>query len=104
MYLHEFQAKDILGRRGIPTPAGGVAQTSEEAERVARELGGSRFAVKAQILAGGRGQAGGVKLAGSPEEVGAIAGRMLGSRLVTTQTSAAGRSIRRIYVEQADDS
>jgi succinyl-CoA synthetase beta subunit len=104
VYLHEFQAKDILGRRGIPTPAGGVAETSEEAERIARQIGGSHFAVKAQILAGGRGQAGGIKLAKTAEEVGAIAGRMLGSRLVTTQTSAAGRSVRRVYVEQAVES
>jgi succinyl-CoA synthetase beta subunit len=101
MNLHEFHAKDILQRRGVPVPPGQVAWTAEEAGRVATEIGGRRFAVKAQILAGGRGEAGGVKIAHSPDEVRAVAEAMLGSRLVTAQTMAAGRSVRRVYVEQA---
>jgi succinyl-CoA synthetase beta subunit len=101
MNLHEFQAKAILARRGVPAPAGQVAWTAEEATRVAAEIGGPRFAVKAQILAGGRGEAGGVKLADSVDQVGAIAAGMLGSRLITAQTPSAGRSVRRVYVEEA---
>ncbi|MGH6925914.1 MAG: ADP-forming succinate--CoA ligase subunit beta [Propylenella sp.] len=100
MNLHEFQAKEILARRGVPVPPGQVAWTAEEAGQVAKELGGARFAVKAQILAGGRGEAGGVKIAYSPDEVRDAAGAMLGSKLVTAQTRAAGRSVRRVYVEQ----
>ena len=100
MNLHEFQAKDILQRRGVPVPPGQVAWTPEEAQKVAAEIGGARFAVKAQILAGGRGEAGGVKIAHSPEDVRKIAGAMLGSKLVTAQTRAAGRSVRRVYVEK----
>jgi len=101
MNLHEFQAKAILAARGVPIPAGQVAWTADEAARIARELGGSCFAVKAQILAGARGEAGGVKLADSPDAVRQVAAGMLGSKLVTAQTAAAGRSVRRVYVEQA---
>lgn len=101
MNLHEFQAKAILARRNVSMPVGQVAWTPEEAARIARDIGGSRFAVKAQILAGGRGEAGGVRMAESAEEVQEAAGRLLGSKLVTAQTPAAGRSVRRIYVEQA---
>jgi succinyl-CoA synthetase beta subunit len=101
MNLHEFQAKEILQRWGVRVPPGAVAWTAEEAARIATELGRSRFAVKAQILAGGRGAAGGVKMAASPDEVRDVAADMLGSKLVTAQTQAGGRSVRRIYVEQA---
>jgi succinyl-CoA synthetase beta subunit len=101
MNLHEFQAKEILQRRGLRVPPGQVAWTAEEAARIAAELGGPRFAVKAQILAGGRGAAGGVKMADTPDEVRAIATDMLGRRLVTAQTQAGGRSVRRVYIEKA---
>jgi succinyl-CoA synthetase beta subunit len=101
MNLHEFQAKAILARYGIPAPPGQVAWTAEEAERIAAEIGGRSFAVKAQILAGGRGEAGGVRLAHSPGEVRRVAAAMIGSRLVTAQTSAAGRIVRRAYIERA---
>ncbi len=101
MNLHEFQAKAILASRGVPVPAGQVAWTPDEAARIASELTGPRFAVKAQIQAGGRGEAGGVKLAESIERVREIAAGMLGSKLVTAQTQAVGRSVRRVYVEQA---
>ncbi len=100
MNLHEFQAKEMLQRRGVPVPPGQVAWTADEARNVAKELGGRRFAVKAQILAGGRGEAGGVKIAHSPEEVREVAGNMLGSKLVTAQTMSGGRNVRRVYVEQ----
>jgi succinyl-CoA synthetase beta subunit len=101
MDLHEFQAKAILARHGVPVPAGQVAWTAEEAARIASELGVPRFVVKAQILAGGRGEAGGVKLTHSAEGVRACAAGLLGTRLVTAQTSGAGRAVRRVYVEQA---
>ena len=104
MNLHEFQAKTILARRGLPIPVGQVAWTPEEAFHAAAELHCPRFAVKAQILAGGRGEAGGVKLANSPDEVRKIAAGMLGAKLVTAQTSAAGRKVQRVYVEEAVDS
>src|SRR5688572_8656235 len=101
MDLHEFQAKAILARYGVPVPAGQVAWTADEAAAIAAEMGWPRFAVKAQILAGGRGVAGGVKLTHSPEGVRACAAALLGTRLVTAQTAASGRSVRRVYVEQA---
>jgi succinyl-CoA synthetase beta subunit len=103
MNLHEFQAKTILAGRGVPIPAGQVAWTPDEAARIATELPGPRFAVKAQIQAGGRAEAGGVKLASSPDEVRTIAAGMLGAKLVTAQTSAAGRKVHRVYVEAAID-
>ena len=101
MDLHEFQAKAVLARYGVPVPAGEVAYTADEAARIAAELGWPRFAVKAQILAGGRGVAGGVKLTHSAEGVRACATSLLGTKLVTTQTSQAGRNVRRVLVEQA---
>jgi succinyl-CoA synthetase beta subunit len=101
MNLHEFQAKAILERRGIPVPVGQVAWTPDEAVAIAGELGGTDFAVKAQIQAGGRGAAGGVKIAHSVEAVRNLSAGMLGSRLVTAQTAATGRGVRRVYVEQA---
>jgi succinyl-CoA synthetase beta subunit len=101
MDLHEFQAKAILARYGVPVPAGQVAWTADEAARIAAEMGWPRYAVKAQILAGGRGAAGGVKLTHSAEGVRACAAGLLGSKLVTAQTSGAGRTVRRVYVEQA---
>lgn len=101
MDLHEFQAKAVLARYGVPVPVGQIAWTADEAARLAAEMGWPRFAVKAQILAGGRGEAGGVKFTHSPEGVRACAAGLLGTRLVTAQTSETGRSVRRVYVEQA---
>jgi succinyl-CoA synthetase beta subunit len=99
MKIHEFQAKQIFSRFGVAVPKGGVATTPEEAARIARELGG-RAVVKAQIHAGGRGKAGGVKLAASPEEASAIAKSLLGRTLVTHQTGPEGREVRRVLVEE----
>lgn len=102
MDIHEYQAKQILARYGVSTPRGAVAFTPEEAEKVAGELGGGSFAVKAQILAGDRGPAGGVKLVSTPADVRETAAKMLGTRLATSQTGGGGGdSVRRVYVEQA---
>ncbi|MCB1885068.1 MAG: ADP-forming succinate--CoA ligase subunit beta [Geminicoccaceae bacterium] len=101
MNLHEFQAKEILGRRGVPVPEGQVAWTPDEAARVAREIRAPRFAVKAQILAGGRGEAGGIHFGATAESVGKLAGSLIGRTLVTSQTGAEGRTVRRVYVEAA---
>ena len=103
MNLHEFQAKEILGRYGIPMPQGEVAGSAEAAEAAARRLPGSRFAVKAQVHAGGRGRAGGVKVVDSVSEVRAAAGEMLGQTLVTEQTGPEGRKVDAVYVEEAID-
>ena len=103
MDIHEYQAKELLAKYGVPVPPGGVAYTPAEAEAVAARLGGGRWAVKAQIHAGGRGKAGGVKLVQSPAEVGTAAAGMLGRRLVTHQTGPQGRDVKRVYVEAASD-
>ncbi|MBI2987376.1 MAG: ADP-forming succinate--CoA ligase subunit beta [Deltaproteobacteria bacterium] len=99
MNIHEYQAKEILKRFGIPVPQGQIAATPQEAKTSAAKLGGS-CVLKAQIHAGGRGKAGGVKLAGNLEEVEKKAGEMIGSKLVTHQTGPQGREVRRILVEE----
>jgi succinyl-CoA synthetase beta subunit len=98
--IHEFQAKEILRRHGVATPRGRVTSDAAEAAAICAELGG-RSVVKAQIHAGGRGKGGGVKLAGSPAEAEAAAGRILGMQLVTPQTGAQGQTVRRVLVEEA---
>ncbi len=100
MNIHEYQAKALLREYGVATLEGRVAYTPEEAEQVARELPGPVWVVKAQIHAGGRGKAGGVKLARSIEEVRQLADAMLGMTLVTHQTGPQGRIVKRVYVEQ----
>ena len=99
MNLHEYQSKQLFARYGIPVPAGHVASTPEEAADAARRLGGGVWVVKAQVHAGGRGKAGGVKLAKSVGEVTSAAAGMLGKRLVTKQTVAEGLPIHQVYVE-----
>ena len=99
MNLHEYQAKKILASYGVAVPEGMAAANPGEAEAAARALGGEVWVVKAQVHAGGRGKAGGVKLARSIEEVSAAAAGMLGQRLVTKQTGAAGLPVERVYVE-----
>ncbi len=99
MNIHEFQAKELLRRYGVPVPRGKVVVTPEEARQAAVELGG-RAVVKAQIHAGGRGKGGGVKLAASPEEAQIKAREMLGKKLVTHQTGAEGREVRRVLIEE----
>jgi len=99
MNLHEYQSKRIFAEAGIPVPAGKVAATEAEAVAAARELPGPVWVVKAQVHAGGRGKAGGVKLCRSAAEVGAAARGMLGERLVTPQTGSQGLPINEVYVE-----
>ena len=103
MNLHEYQAKQIFHAYGIPVPAGKVAASAEEAAAAAEALGGSVWVVKAQVHAGGRGKAGGVKLARDLEAVRAAAAAMLGKRLVTPQTGADGLPVERVYVESGSD-
>ena len=103
MNLHEYQSKKILASYGIPVPEGIVAANPGEAEAAARALGGSVWVVKAQVHAGGRGKAGGVKLARDLAAVADAAAGMLGQRLVTRQTGAAGLPIERVYVEAGSD-
>jgi succinyl-CoA synthetase beta subunit len=100
MKIHEYQAKALLARHGVPVPHGEVAFTAAEAGDIARRLGGGVVVVKAQIHAGGRGKGGGVKLAQTPEEAEAIAAQMIGMRLVTHQTGADGRVVRCVLVEE----
>ena len=103
MNLHEYQSKLLFARYGIPVPTGHVAATPDEAARAAVRLGGSVWVVKAQVHAGGRGKAGGVKLARSTEEVTSAAAGMLGQRLKTKQTGADGLPIGKVYVESGSN-
>jgi len=103
MNLHEYQAKDVFRSYGIPVPAGKVAASPEEAVEAARALGGSAWVVKAQVHAGGRGKAGGVKLARELETVRTAAERMLGKALVTQQTGPEGLPVERVYVESGSE-
>ena len=103
MNLHEYQAKKLFTEYGIPVPDGIPAETAEAAHAAAMELGGDLWVVKAQVHAGGRGKAGGVKLARSPEEVQQYAGEMLGTRLVTHQSGPEGLPINCVYVEAGSD-
>src|SRR2546422_7902333 len=100
MKIHEYQAKAILARYGVPVPSGEAVFNAAGARGVAERLGGGTVVVKAQIHAGGRGKAGGVKLARSPHEAQAVAGEILGKTLVTHQTGSAGRVVRRVLVEE----
>ncbi len=99
MNLHEYQSKQLFARYGIPVPNGHVASTPEEAADAARRLGGGIWVVKAQVHAGGRGKAGGVKLAKTVDDVKAAATGMLGQRLTTKQTGPEGLPIHQVYVE-----
>jgi succinyl-CoA synthetase beta subunit len=101
MNLHEYQAKQMFSQYGIAIPAGRVAASADEAVAAARELGGSSWVVKAQVHAGGRGKAGGVKLVKHFDEVREAATAMLGKRLVTPQTGSVGLPVNKVYVEVA---
>ncbi|HVZ59647.1 MAG TPA: ADP-forming succinate--CoA ligase subunit beta [Terriglobales bacterium] len=103
MKIHEYQAKEILSKYGVPVPRGEVANSREAAEAVARKLfgnGAQGVVVKAQIHAGGRGKGGGVKIAKSVEEAGQLAANMLGMNLVTHQTGPEGRIVRQLLIEE----
>ena len=103
MDIHEYQAKEILARFGVPVPRGGLAYSPEQAGYRARELGGNAWVVKAQVHSGGRGAAGGVKLCRSEAEVQAFAATLVGKQLVTKQTDANGKGVYRLWVEGASD-
>ena len=112
MNIHEYQAKALIAKFGVPTPRGGVAFTPDEAEKIATDLGGGLVVVKSQIHAGGRGAGrfksdpngkGGVRLAKNPAEAKAQAAAMLGQVLVTKQTGPAGKEVKRVYIEQGCD-
>ncbi|MBV9496830.1 MAG: ADP-forming succinate--CoA ligase subunit beta [Acidobacteria bacterium] len=100
MKVHEYQAKEILRRYGVPTPRGIVVDNPDEARQAAKELGG-RVVVKAQIHAGGRGKGGGVKLAKDADEAAELTKKMLGMTLVTHQTGPEGRVVRKVLIEEA---
>ena len=102
MKIHEYQAKDIFSKYGIPVPEGRVARNPDEAAQIAAELGG-RAVVKAQVHAGGRGKAGGIKVVNSPEEAAAAADSLIGTNLVTFQTGPEGSPIRSVLVEEIVD-
>ena len=103
MNIHEYQAKQIFQKYGVPTPRGIVANTPEEAVANAEELGGNIWVVKAQIHAGGRGLGGGVKLAKSLDEVKTLADEILGMTLVTHQTGPEGKLVQKVYIEEGAD-
>lgn len=103
MNLHEYQAKQLMAEYGIPVSQGHVASSAAEAMEVAGKLPVSRWVVKAQVHAGGRGKAGGVKLVSSKEEVGKVAGDLIGKNLVTYQTTAEGQPVNQVLVEEPCD-
>jgi succinyl-CoA synthetase beta subunit len=98
--IHEYQAKAVLARFGVPVPRGSVASTAAEARKAAEALGGGTVVVKAQIHAGGRGKGGGVKVAKNAEEAEQLAGRILGMTLITHQTGPEGRIVSRVLIEE----
>lgn len=100
MNIHEYQAKGIMRKYGIKVLHGEIAKTPEEAEKAAKQLGGNVWVVKAQIHAGGRGKAGGVKVAKSIGEVSALAKEILGKTLVTHQTGPEGKKVHQVYIEE----
>lgn len=103
MDIHEYQAKELLSRFGVAVPRGGLAYSPEQAVYRANEIGGSKWAVKAQIHSGARGKAGGIKLCRSDNEIEEAAESLLGKRLVTVQTGPTGKLVSRLYIEEATD-
>lgn len=103
MDLHEFQAKGLLRNYGVPVPDGGVASTASDALRVAKELKGDAWVIKAQVHAGGRGKAGGVKIVNTFSDVYDESSQMLGMKIVTKQTGPEGKIVRRTLIEKATD-
>ena len=103
MDIHEYQAKEILSSFGVTIPRGGIVYSPENAENKAREMGGSKWVVKAQIHSGARGKAGGIIVCNSPLEVAQATDKLLGKKLVTNQTGPEGKIVNRIYIEEATD-
>jgi len=103
MDIHEYQAKELLSKFGVPIARGGLAYSPEQASYRATEIGGSKWVVKAQIHSGARGKAGGIKLCTSDREVEAAAEELLGKKLVTHQTGPSGKLVSRLYIEEGTD-
>lgn len=103
MNLHEYQAKQLFAEYGLPVSQGIAVDTADEAVAAAREIGGDKWVVKAQVHAGGRGKAGGVKLVSSDEEIRTFANGLIGTNLVTFQTDEKGQPVSKIYVEACTD-
>ncbi|NKB37428.1 MAG: malate--CoA ligase subunit beta [Gammaproteobacteria bacterium] len=103
MDIHEYQAKEILSDFGVSIPPGGLAYSPEQAVYRCKEIGGERWAVKAQIHSGARGKAGGIKICSTDDEIWNAADELLGKRLITHQTGAQGKVVHRLYVEAASD-
>ena len=103
MNLHEYQAKQLFAEYGLPVSQGIAVDTAEEAVAAAKEIGGDKWVIKAQVHAGGRGKAGGVKLVSSDDEIREFANRLVGTNLVTFQTDEKGQPVSKIYVETCTD-
>jgi len=103
MDIHEYQAKKILAGFGVTIPRGGIVYSPENAENKARELGGSKWVVKAQVHSGARGKAGGIVVCNTVLEVAQAADKLLGKKLITNQTGPEGKIINRVYIEEATD-
>ena len=103
MDIHEYQAKKILSDFGVTIPRGGIAYSPENAENKAREIGGTKWVVKAQVHSGARGKAGGIVVCDTPLAVAQATDKLLGKKLVTNQTGPEGKIINRIYIEEATD-
>ena len=102
MKIHEYQAKEVLKKFGVPVPDGGLARSPEEAREIAERLGGFTV-VKAQIHAGGRGKGGGVKIAKTPDEAEQYASEILGMQLITHQTGPEGQKVKQVWIEQGTE-
>ncbi|MGV0005543.1 MAG: malate--CoA ligase subunit beta [Candidatus Porifericomitaceae bacterium WSBS_2022_MAG_OTU9] len=103
MDIHEYQAKELLSGFGVKVPKGGLAYSPEQAVYRAKEIGGERWVVKAQIHSGARGKAGGIKVCSNEQEIWQAADELLGRKLVTHQTGAVGKVVHRLYVEEASN-
>lgn len=103
MNLHEYQAKHLFANYGMPVPQNHVVSSAGDVAAILNSLGGDKWVVKAQVHAGGRGKAGGVKLVDNPEQVAHIVGEMIGSRLVTYQTTAEGQPVNHVLIEETCD-
>jgi len=101
--IHEYQAKKVLSKFGVATLLGKVATSSSEAREIAEEIGGEMWVVKAQVHAGGRGKAGGIKIAKTLDEVEELSKKILGMKLVTHQTGSEGKIVKKVYIEAAAD-
>src|SRR5271170_6920645 len=100
MNLHEYQAKNLFAKYGLPVPPREVAYSAEEVTDLANKIGGERWVVKAQVHAGGRGKAGGVRIVSSKEELKQAVKSLIGTRLVTYQTTAEGQPVNQVLIEE----